>query len=245
MSERVALVTGGSRGIGRAIAVALARAGHQVVVNYHSRADDAKGTVTEIEALGGEAIVAQTDVADSGRVDEMFALAEDAFGPVSVLVNNAGIRKDALALRISDSDWNDVLSTNLFGAFACARRALKAMVRQRWGRIVNISSIAGLKGIAGQANYCAAKAGLIGMTRSMAIELAGRNITVNAVTPGLISTELTTSLDARRYSELEAAVPMHRAGRPEDVASLVAFLASDDASYISGSVITTDGAMTA
>jgi 3-oxoacyl-[acyl-carrier protein] reductase len=216
-----------------------------VVVNFRSRTEDAKEAVAEIEALGGEAIVAQADVAHSAQVEEMFALAEDAFGPVSVLVNNAGIRKDGLALRTSDSDWNDVLSTNLFGAFACSRRVLKGMVRQRWGRIINISSVAGVRGIPGQANYCAAKAGLIGLTKAMAIELAARDITVNAVTPGLIATELTTSLDARRYSELESAIPMRRAGRPEEVAALVAFLASDEASYISGSVLTADGAMTA
>ena len=245
MSSRVAVVTGGSRGIGRAISLSLAGGGHRVVVNYRSRAEEAKDTVADIESIGAEAIAVQADVSDHDQVDRLFDHAEGAFGRVTVLVNNAGIRRDSLALRMSDSDWDEVLATNLFGAFSCSRRALKGMLRERWGRIVNVASIAGIRGVPGQANYCAAKAGLIGLTKALAVEVASRNIAVNAVAPGLITSDLTTSLDDARFASLEATIPMGRAGTPEDVAHLVEFLCSESATYISGAVFTTDGAMTA
>jgi 3-oxoacyl-[acyl-carrier protein] reductase len=245
MSSHVALVTGASRGIGRAIALALARRGHPVAINHRASADDAKETLTAIEGAGGEAVIVQADVAAAPQVDAMFDEVEDRLGAVSILINNAGIRRDALALRMRDDDWDEVLRTNLSGAFICARRALRPMVRERWGRIVNVTSVAGLRGIPGQANYCAAKAGLIGLTKALAAETAKRGITVNAVAPGLVDTELTRSLSPERFAELESFVASGRAGTPEDIAGVVAFLCSDEAAYINGSVLPIDGAMTA
>lgn len=245
MSERrVALVTGGTRGIGRAICLELARS-HALVVNYRSAVHDAKETATQIESAGGEAVLVKGDVSQRSSVEAMFTQAEEMLGPVEVLVNNAGIRHDGLAVRMSDDHWDDVIATDLTGAFYCARRALRSMIRQRWGRIVNVSSVAGLHGSAGQVNYSAAKAGLIGLTRSLAREVARKDITVNAVAPGLIETELTTSLDAARYEELVREVPAGRAGTPEEIAASVSFLCSDKAGYVNGAVLVADGAMTA
>lgn len=243
--DRVAVVTGGARGIGRAIALSLAADGHRVAVNCRRGLEEAKEAVASIEATGGEAIVAEGDVTQAADVEALFGRVEDAFGPVSILVNNAGIRRDALSLRMSNDDWRDVLATNLDGAFLCSKRALRSMIRQRWGRIVNVSSVAGLHGSRGQSNYSASKAGLIGLTRTMALEVASRNVTVNAVAPGLVATELTLSLPAARFEELEATVPMKRAGRPEEVAAVVRFLCSEEAAYMSGTVVTVDGAMSA
>jgi 3-oxoacyl-[acyl-carrier protein] reductase len=245
MSRHVALVTGGSRGIGRAIALGLAEDGHRVVVCFRREIEEAKTTVSMIESGGGEALLVQADVGVAGEVDGLFAEIEDAFGPVGVLVNNAGIRRDGLSMRISTEDWRSVLETNLDGAFLCSKRALRSMVRERWGRIVNVSSVAGLRGSRGQANYSASKAGLIGLTRTVALEVASRNVTVNAVAPGLIATELTRSLPDERYAELEASVPMKRAGTAEEVAAVVRFLCSPAAAYVSGAVVTVDGAMSA
>lgn len=245
MSNRIALVTGASRGIGRAVAIELAQEGHVVAINHRASPDDAKETLTTIERDGGEAIVVQADVTTRAGVDSMFDEVEDRLGPVSILVNNAGIRRDALAMRMSDADWDDVVATNLSAPFACCRRALRAMVRDRWGRIINVASIAGLRGIPGQANYCAAKAGLIGLTRALAAETAKRGVTVNAVAPGLVDTELTRSLPPERYAQLESLVASGRAGTPDDVAGLVAFLCSNSAAYINGTVLPIDGAMTA
>jgi 3-oxoacyl-[acyl-carrier protein] reductase len=239
-----ALVTGGSRGIGRATALALATH-HPVAVNYRSRPEEAKETLRLIEAAGGEGICVRADVRDTSAVTAMFDEVEEALGPVGVLVNNAGCRADGLAARLGDEAWREVLETNLGGTFACARRALRPMLRAGWGRIVNVSSVAGLKGNAGQANYSAAKAGVIGLTRSLAREVARKGITVNAVAPGLIETELVAGLgDAQRAALLEM-TPAGRAGSPEEVAAAIAFLCSDAASYVTGSVLTIDGGMSA
>ena len=246
MPNRVALVTGGSRGIGRAICTSLAHAGtYSVVVNHRSSQEDAKRTLEMVEGAGAEGIVVQADVSDRAQVDRLFDEIEDQLGPVSILVNNAGIRRDTLALRMSDAQWDEVMATNLTAAFSCARRALRGMLLERWGRIVNVASIAGLRGVPGQANYCAAKAGLIGLTKALAVETAARNVTINALAPGLIDTDLTSTLPERRLEELKAAIPAGRAGDPQEVGAIVTFLCSEEASYVNGAVLTLDGAMTA
>ena len=244
MAEPVALVTGGSRGIGRAITLSLADAGHPVAVNYMSRSDEAKETISLVEEAGGESWAVQGDVGDPAEVQRLFAEVEDALGPVGVLVNNAGVRDDGLALSMSDDSWEDILRINLSGTFYCCRRALKSMLRARWGRIVNVASIAGLRGSPGQVNYSAAKAGVVGLTRTLAKEVAVKGITVNAVAPGLIATELTTSLPGDRFDEMVAEIPQKRPGTPEDVANTVRFLCSKQAAYITGGVFVTDGGLT-
>lgn len=245
MSERVALVTGGSRGIGRAIAIELARSDLAVAVNFATDVESAKATAEAIQALGAEAYLIQADVTDEDQVEAMFDEVEDALGPVSVLVNNAGIRRDSLALSMSTTDFDDVVRTNLHGPFLCSRRALRAMLPQRFGRIVNIASVAGLRGSPGQANYAAGKAGLIGLTKTMAREVARKNITVNAVAPGIVATDLTTTLPPERFDALVAETPARRAGTPGEVAAAVAYLSSDAASYVNGQVLVIDGGMTA
>jgi 3-oxoacyl-[acyl-carrier protein] reductase len=243
--ESVALVTGASRGIGRAIAARLARSGHSIAVNYSTSADEAKETLRLVEEAGAEGICVQADVGSADDVSRCFSEVEEALGPVGVLVNNAGVRADGLALSMKDEAWDRVIRTNLYGTFACSRRALKGMLRSRFGRIVNVSSIVALNGSPGQANYAAAKAGVIGLTKTLAREVAAKGITVNALVPGLIATELTTSLPAERYDALVAQVPGGRAGEPEDVAGLAAWLCSKEASYVTGSVFVIDGGMTA
>ena len=244
MPKPVALVTGGSRGIGRAITLALADAGHPVAVNYFSRGDEAKETMSLVEETGGESFSVQADVGEPGEVHRLFSEVEDALGPVGVLVNNAGVRDDGLALGMSDDSWNDVLRINLSGTFFCCRRALKSMLRARWGRIVNVTSIAGLRGSPGQVNYSAAKAGVVGLTRTLAKEVAVKGITVNAVAPGLIATELTTNLPGERFHEMVDEIPQKRPGTPEDVANTVRFLCSEEAGYVTGGVFVTDGGLT-
>jgi 3-oxoacyl-[acyl-carrier protein] reductase len=245
MPESIALVTGASRGIGRSIAVALARAGHAVAVNYSSSADEAKETLRLVEEAGAEGICVQADVGDPEDVKRCFQEVEESLGPVTVLVNNAGVRADGLALSMSDEAWDKVLRTNLYGTFACCRRALKGMLRARHGRIVNVASVVALNGSPGQANYAAAKAGVIGLTKTLAREVASKGITVNVLAPGLIATELTTSLPDDRWNALVAQVPQKRAGEPDDVAGLVAWLCSKESAYVTGSVFVIDGGMTA
>jgi 3-oxoacyl-[acyl-carrier protein] reductase len=244
MSDRVALVTGGSRGIGRAVCIDLAQT-HAVAVNYHSGIEEAKATASAIEEAGGECILVQGDVSDKSAVDAMFSTVEEEFGSVTVLVNNAGVRRDTLAVRMSEEDWNEVISIDLSGAFLCSRRALRSMISGRFGRIVNIGSVAGVRGVPGQANYCAAKAGLMGLTKSLAREVGRKNVTVNAIAPGLVETELTTSLDEKRFAEIVREIPLGRAATPEEIAAVVAFLCSEKAAYINGEVVVADGGMTA
>lgn len=237
-------MTGASRGIGRAIAQRLARDGWPVAVNYRADEDGAKQTVVLIEQAGGDALLAQGDVATVDGIESAFAAAEER-GRVLVLVNNAGLTRDGLAAVMKQESWDAVLRTNLDGAFAACRRSLKKMIAQRWGRIVNIASVVGVRGQAGQANYAAAKAGLIGMTRSLALELASRGITVNAVAPGYVRTQITEALGEERLAQIVDATPIGREITAEEIAAAVAFLVSEDAAAITGQVLCVDGGMTA
>jgi 3-oxoacyl-(acyl-carrier-protein) reductase len=243
VAGRVALVTGASRGIGRACAVALAGDGFRVAVAYGHDDDGAKETAAAIEALGAEAVTLKADVAHAAAVNGAFEQVEAAFGRVEALVVNAGINRDGLLMRMSDDQWADVLAANLTGAFNVVRRATPGMVRNRWGRIVTISSVVALSGSAGQVNYAATKAGLIGLTRSVARELGSRNVTANVVAPGPISTAMTDALSESRQAEMTGLVPLGRFGTPEEVAAVVAFLCSDAAGYVSGAVVPVDGGM--
>jgi 3-oxoacyl-[acyl-carrier protein] reductase len=239
-----ALVTGASRGIGAATAKALAADGWAVAVGYRSGADEAQAVVGEIEDAGGRAVAVQGDVADHDAADGLFTAAEEALGgPVLVLVNNAGVTADNLSPALSDDDWDRVVDTNLSGAFRLTRRALRPMIRARYGRIVNVASVVGLRANPGQANYAAAKAGLVGMTKTVAAEVARRGVTVNAVAPGFIATEMTAKLGDD--ADLLAHVPAKRAGTPEEVAACVRFLASEEAAYVTGSTLTVDGGLSA
>lgn len=237
------MVTGGSGGIGSATAVALGAAGHQVAVCYRSDADGAAATAAAVKAAGGEALVVQADVADANSVDLAFKEVEAAWGPATLLVNNAGITKDGLLLRMSDDAWRSVISTNLDGAFFTIRRAAPGMMKARFGRIVNVGSVVGLMGSAGQVNYSAAKAGLLGLTRSVARELASRKITCNLVTPGPIGTAMIDALPEERRADLAKLTPLGRIGSPDEVAATVAFLCSESAGYITGAVIPVDGGL--
>jgi 3-oxoacyl-[acyl-carrier protein] reductase len=232
--EGCALVTGGSRGIGAATARALAADGWPVALAFRSGAEEALALAEELDA-----IALQADVADPGAADALIGEAEEQLGPVAVLVNNAGMRADGLAIQLDDDAWDAVLQTNLTAAFRLTRRALRGMVRRRHGRVVNIASVVGVRANAGQANYAASKAGLIGMTKTIAVEVARRGVTVNAVAPGFIATDMTADLPEGVLD----AVPARRAGRPEDVAACVRFLASDEAAYITGSVLAVDGGL--
>jgi 3-oxoacyl-[acyl-carrier protein] reductase len=237
----VALVTGASKGIGAAIAKALAADGWHVAVNYRSDDAGADAIVAAIEAAGGRAVALHADIAN-GAPDALFSQAEKALGgPVLALVNNAGVRADNLAIQIDDADWDTVLNTNLSAAFRLTKRSLKPMLRARYGRIVNVASVVGPRANAGQANYAAAKAGLIGLTKTVSHEVARRGITVNAVAPGFIETDMTRDM----LEDVIKAIPARRAGQPEEVAAAVRFLASDDAAYVTGTTLFVDGGMSA
>jgi 3-oxoacyl-[acyl-carrier protein] reductase len=243
LKDRVAVVTGGSRGIGRAIAVEFAARGAAVIVNYHRSPEAAHEVVKQIVEAGGKAAAFQADVSDFKQADSLIKFAIETFGDLHILVNNAGITKDTLILMMSEADWDAVINTNLKSAFNCSKAAVKHMVRKRYGRIINIASVAGQMGNPGQANYSASKGGQIAFTKSLGRELATRNITVNAVAPGFVDTEI---LDAMSQETLETAlkmVPIGRKGKPEEIAYAAAFLASDQAAYITGQVLGVDGGM--
>ncbi|HLR07895.1 MAG TPA: 3-oxoacyl-[acyl-carrier-protein] reductase [Bacillota bacterium] len=238
-----ALVTGASRGIGRAIALELARNGANVVVNYAGNAEKAQSVVEAITKLGSQAFKVQADVANETEVKAMVKQAIDAFGRLDILVNNAGITKDNLIMRMKEEDFDHVIETNLKGAFICTKAVTRPMMKQKYGKIINVASIVGIAGNPGQANYVAAKAGVIGLTKSTAKELAARNILVNAVAPGFIATDMTDALSDEQKRDMLAMIPLARLGTAEDVAKVVRFLASDDANYMTGQTLHIDGGM--
>jgi len=242
VKDRIAIVTGASRGIGRGVALALAAAGARIVATSSTK-DGCKSLVEELVEQGTEAIAVQCNVAMSGDVDRLVEATMERFGRVDILVNNAGITRDGLIMRMKDEDWDTVLAVNLKGAFNCIRATSKVMTKQRYGRIINITSIVGQMGNAGQANYCASKAGLIGLTKSCARELARRMVTVNAVAPGFVITDMTDSLPEKVRQDLTAQIPLARLGTVDDIANAVLFLASDNSSYITGEVLAVNGGM--
>ncbi|GMQ84498.1 MAG: 3-oxoacyl-[acyl-carrier-protein] reductase [Acidimicrobiia bacterium] len=239
--NRVALVTGGSRGIGRAVAELLATKGHRVAVNYAANQAAADAAVEAIAAAGGSAIAVQADVGDPEAVSDMFAMVGERLGPVEILVNNAGITRDGLVLRMGVEAWDTVIETNLRSVYLASKAALRDMLRARWGRIISISSISGITGNPGQSNYAASKAGIIGFTKSVAREVGSRGITVNAVAPGFIETDMTGALGEEIKSAVAERVALGRLGQPEEVAAAVGYLASDDASYVTGHTLVVDG----
>jgi 3-oxoacyl-[acyl-carrier protein] reductase len=243
LTGKVAIVTGAGRNIGRAIALALADGGASIVVNARSNRAEAEAVAREIEVLGGKAVVHIGDVADPAAVQAMADMAVKQFGRLDILVNNAAITRDGLSVRMKQDDWEAVLKTNLTGAHLCIQQALSTMMRARAGRIINISSVVAQSGNAGQANYVAAKAGLIGLTKAIAIEIASRNITVNAVAPGFIETPMTDVLPDKVKDDLKARIPLGRLGSARDVAAAIVFLASDEAGYITGHVLNVNGGM--
>lgn len=243
LTDKVALVTGASRGIGRAIAVSLAEAGADVAVNYAGSEAAAAETVRQIEALGRKAVMIKANVGSVQEVEDMFKHVMETFGRIDILVNNAGITRDNLIMRMKEEEFDQVIETNLKGVFNCLKAASRPMMKQRSGRIINISSVVGALGNAGQTNYVAAKAGVIGMTKAAAKELASRGITVNCVAPGFIETDMTDKLSGEMREQLMQQIPLARLGQPEDIAKAVRFLASDDSAYMTGQTIHVDGGM--
>jgi 3-oxoacyl-[acyl-carrier protein] reductase len=244
LTGKVAIVTGSSRGIGRAIALLLARQGAKVVVNSGRSTEAADQVVAEIRAAGGEAINVSADVSVAADAERLIKTAIDTFGRLDILVNNAGTTRDTLLMRMSEDDWDAVMDLNLKGTFHCTKAAVRPMLRAKTGRIINITSVSGLAGNAGQANYAASKAGLVGFTRSVARELASRAITCNAVAPGYVPTALTNVLTDELKAKAVEAIPLGRTGTPEEIAAAVLYLASDEAAYVTGHVLTIDGGMT-
>lgn len=243
LDGRVAIITGGSRGIGRAIAIEMAKAGAKVLINYAGNAAAAQEVQDIIKTAGGEAVTFQANVADTEAVKNMVKAAIEAFGRVDILVNNAGITRDVPLAMMKEEDFDAVIDTNLKGVYTCTKAVLKPMIKQRWGRIINMTSVVGVTGNAGQANYAAAKAGVIGLTKSTARELASRSITVNAVAPGYITTDMTAAMPEAAKAEMSKKIPLARLGTPEDVAAAVLYLASDAAGYVTGQTIHVDGGM--
>jgi 3-oxoacyl-[acyl-carrier protein] reductase len=242
MTNRTAFVTGASRGIGRAIALALGKEGARIVVASNEPENNEK-VASEIREAGGEAVTVYLDLTSPDSVKDAFGTVLKQFGHIDILVNNAGVTKDGLAVRMKPADWDLVLNINLRGAFLAAQQALPGMMKERWGRIINIASVVGQSGNPGQANYVASKAGVIGLTKALAQEVGSRNITVNAIAPGFIETDMTAKLTPEQRDGMLTRVPLKRAGQPEDVAAAVKFLASDDAAYITGHVLAVNGGM--
>jgi 3-oxoacyl-[acyl-carrier protein] reductase len=243
LENMVALVTGGSRGIGRAICKRLASMGALVGINYVANPTAADETLAQIEAAGGKGFTVRFDVADTEAAQEAIKDIISTHGQIDILVNNAGITRDGLMARMKEDDWDSVLDTNLKGAFCCSKAAMRPMMKKRWGRIINVSSVVGFTGNSGQVNYSAAKAGLVGLTKSMARELAGRNVTVNCVAPGFIGTDMTDGLPEDVQEALKTQIPLGAMGTPEDVAGAVAFLASPDSNYVTGQTLHVNGGM--
>lgn len=241
--DKTALVTGGSRGIGEAIALRLAREGANVALCASQSTEAAEAVAEKIRAQGREAIVRQTDVSNAESVDALVKAVLDAWGKIDILVNNAGVTRDNLLMRMKEDEWDAVLDINLKGAYHCIKAITRPMMKARTGRIINVSSVVGLTGNAGQVNYAASKSGLIGLTKSVARELSSRNITANAVAPGFIPTDMTDKINAKMRDQLLAQIPLGKFGSPEDIAATVAFFASDDAAYITGQVLVVDGGM--
>ena len=242
MSQRIAFITGASRGIGKACAHALAKTGARVVLAARNL-EKLEETAAEVRAGGAETLVIELDLASYPSIKDAFAKAVKEFGRIDILVNNAGITKDGLAVRMKQEDWDAVLQTNLSGSFFAIQQVLQGMMRERWGRIINITSVVGESGNAGQANYCASKAGLIGLTKSLALEMGSRGITVNAVAPGFVETDMTGVLSQELKDKLLTGIPLKRFGRTEDIAAAVRFLASEEAGYITGQVLGVNGGM--
>jgi 3-oxoacyl-[acyl-carrier protein] reductase len=243
-NQKAVLVTGGTRGLGRAIALAFARRGARVAVSYHSDRSSAEAAESELQACGAECMVLTSDVSDPAQVEILCRSVIDRWAGVDILVNNAGITRDKLLLFLKEPDWDGVMATNLKGTYLCSRAVLKPMIARRFGRIINMTSPSAVTGRAGQTNYAASKAGIVGFTKSLAKEVARLGITVNAICPGLIDTPMTAAMDPKEKAELEAMIPMGRIGQPEEVAAAALFLASGHAAYITGQVITVDGGLT-
>ena len=243
VDNKVALITGASRGIGRATALELAKAGAKIVINYAGNAAAAQEVLKAIQDMGGQAIAVQANIAVAAEVDELIRKTIEAFGSIDILVNNAGITRDTLLMRMKEADWDAVLDTNLKGVFLCTKAVAKLMMKQRSGKIINMTSVVGLTGNASQANYAAAKAGVVGFTKSMAKELGSRGITVNAVAPGFIATDMTEVLPDSVKEQMTSTIPLGRPGTPSDVAKAVLFLCSDAAAYITGQTLNVDGGM--